>query len=96
MLICTIIITFCATSSLSPTVRVKCFEGAFILSAAVAVAAAVALIYVRIDYSFHSNIIINTYYYFTRCYCGVQLKGSCNSTNNRLFVISLSYFWNGV
>ena len=35
MLICTIIITFCATSSLSPTVRVKCFEGAFILSAAV-------------------------------------------------------------
>ena len=35
MLICTIRITFCATSSLSPTVRVKCFEGAFILSAAV-------------------------------------------------------------
>ena len=35
VLICTIRITFCATSSLSPTVRVKCFEGAFILSAAV-------------------------------------------------------------
>ena len=28
-------ITFCATSSLSPTVRVKFVEGAFILSAAV-------------------------------------------------------------
>ena len=36
LLICTIRITFCATSSLSPTVRVKCFEGAFILAAAVA------------------------------------------------------------
>ena len=35
VLICTIRITFCATSSLSPTVRVKCFEGAFILTAAV-------------------------------------------------------------
>ena len=35
VLICTIRITFCATSSLSPTVRVKCFEGVFILSAAV-------------------------------------------------------------
>ena len=36
------------------------------------------------------------YCYFTSCYCGRQLKGSCKSINNRLFVISLLYFWNGV
>ena len=44
----------------------------------------------------HFTATAYKYCYFTSCYCSAQLKGSCKSTNSRLFVISLLYFWNGV